>query len=157
MKRMRRVLLLLAVGMVCFELGWVAAPGKEAAAPVMQLQEEAPIESFRRERQQLRAMQRAQLNEIIHDARTETDIRGAAQRQLLEMNEAESAETTLEGVIRMRGWEDCVVTVQPDSVNVLVQAELITRQESSLLMELVCRETGAQSGAVKIIPINSAK
>lgn len=155
MKRMRRILLVLAVGALCFELGWIAAPENRAAEPAMQVQEEteAPIGRFRRERQQLRAMQRAQLNEIIHDAQTEADIRGAAQRQLLEMNEAEAAETTLEGVIRMRGWEDCVVTVQPESVNVLVQAELITRQESSLLLELVCRETGVQGGAVKIIPI----
>lgn len=155
MKRMRRILFVLAVAAVCFELGWVVSHEGQEAAPVMQVQqaEEAPIDSFRRERQQLRAMQRAQLNEMIHDAQTQADIRGAAQRQLLEMNEAEEAENTLEGVIRMRGWEDCVVTVQPDSVNVLVQAELITRQESSLLMELVCRETGVLSSAVKIIPI----
>ena len=156
MKRMRRILLVLAVGAVCFEFGWVASQKNLQAAPVMQVQEtgQAPIDQFRREREQLRAMQRAQLNEIIHDAQTDADIRGAAQRQLLEMNAAETAETTLEGVIRMRGWEDCVVTAQPDSVNVLLCAELITQQESSMILELVCRETGIQSGGVKIIPIN---
>ena len=32
--------------------------------------------------------------------------------------------------------------------------QVITRQESAAILELVCRETGAQAGNVKIIPVN---
>lgn len=159
MKRMRYILLTVAVGALCFEFGYLASPGGREAAPAMQMQavQEDPMSTFRRERQQLRAMQRAQLNEIIYDTATEGGLRSAAQRQLMELAAAEEAETNIEGMIRMRGWEDCVATVQAGAVNVLVRAELITRQESSVILDLVCRETGVQAGNVKIIPVNSAK
>lgn len=159
MKRMRYILLVLAVAALCFELGYVAAPGEQDTVTAMQAQAvyEEPIVQFRREREQLRAMQRAQLNEIIYDAATDSELRSAAQRRLMDLGKAEEAETNIEGIIRMRGWEDCVATVQQDSVNVLVCAELITRQESSIILDLVCRETGVQAGNVKIIPVNSAK
>lgn len=158
MRRIRFILFVLAVGMLCFELGWIAAPGERKISAVNSVQEirEDPMARFRREREQLRAMDYARLNEIIYDAATEDALRGAAQRQLMErMSEAE-AETNIEGMLRMRGWEDCVATVRADCVNVLLRAELITRQESSLILDLVCRETGAQAGNVKIIPVNSA-
>ena len=158
MGRMKYLLLTAAVGALCFEFGWIAAPKTDAGVTVMQQEVyEDPMEAFRRERQQLRAMQRAQLNEIIYDEATDGELRGAAQRNLMELNASEEAETTIEGVLRMRGWEDCVATVQEDSVNVLVRTEIITRQDSSLILDLVCRETGVQAGNVKIIPVNSAK
>ena len=112
-----------------------------------------PVESFRTVRQQMRAMQKAQLNDIAHDAHCDEELKNMAQRQLLDLCEREEQELTLEGVLSMRGWENAVVTVHADCVNVLLQAESVTRQESSLILELVCRETGAMSGNVKIIPI----
>ena len=159
MKRMRYILLTAAVGALCFEFGWLVSPGLQEAAPAMQIQEEQPqtIAQFRQDREQLRAMQRSQLNEMIHAADTDDALKGAARRKLLEINEASAAELNLEGIIRLRGWEDCVATVQADSVNILIPAEVITRQDSSVILELVCRETGVQGGNVKIIPINSAK
>ena len=112
-----------------------------------------PVESFRTVRQQLRAMQKAQLNDIAHDASTDPELAAMAQRQLLELCTREEQEITLEGVLAMRGWSQPVVTVHPDSVNVLLQTDMITQQESSVILDLVCRETGVMSGNVKIIPI----
>ena len=113
-----------------------------------------PIEEFRTTRQQLRAMQKAQLNDVAHDADTDEELAAMAQRQLLLLCEREEQELTLEGILQMRGWERTVVTVHENSVNVLLSAQTLTQQESSVIMELVCRETGIMSGNVKIIPIN---
>lgn len=150
------LLALLAVSVGGFELGWQLSPKPEALQVSANIQED-PLVQFRREREQLRAMQRSQLNDIIHGGAADAEIIGMAQRQLVEICESEEAEITLEGILRMRGYEDCVATVHPDSVNILIRTELITRQDSSLIMELACRETGVQSGNIKIIPINSAK
>lgn len=119
------------------------------------LDEEAdPIEEFRTTRQQLRAMQKAQLNDVAHDADTDAELAAMAKRQLLRLCEREEQELTLEGVLQLRGWEGAVVTVHENCVNVLLPAQTLTQQESSVIMELVCRETGIMSGNVKIIPIN---
>ena len=118
------------------------------------VQEEDAVAAFRTEREQLRAMQKAQLNEIVHGDGTEAEIAALAQRQLMELCSREEHELTLEGLLTLRGFDDPVVTVQSDSVNVLLRAELVTQQECSVILDLVCRETGVQSGNVKIIPIN---
>ena len=115
-----------------------------------------PVESFLTVRQQLRAMQKAQLNDVAHDAETEPELASMAQRQLLLLCTQEEQETTIEGILQMRGWERPVVTVHQDSVNVLLQTESINRQESAVILDLVCRETGIMSGNVKIIPIKKA-
>ena len=111
------------------------------------------VERFRQLREQLRAMEKAQLNDVAHGADTDPELAAMAQRQLVELCAREEQELTLEGVLALRGWEDPVVTVHAGSVNVLVRAQAVNRQESAAILELVCRETGVQSGNVKIIPM----
>ena len=59
-----------------------------------------------------------------------------------------------EGVLRVRGFEDAVVTVHADSANVLVRTPSLSRDQSAQILELVSRETGLLGGNIKIIPIN---
>lgn len=114
----------------------------------------AQTEAFKTLRQQLRAMEKAQLNDVIHDSGTEPELAQMARRQLLELCTREEQELTLEGVMALRGYDDPVVTVHGDSVNVILSCAALTKQESGAILELVCRETGVQAGNVKIIPIN---
>lgn len=113
-----------------------------------------PMLQFRTARQQLRSMQKAQLNSVAHGSNADEELRAMAQRQLLRLCEREEQELTLEGLLQLQGWENAIVTVSDDIVNVLVCAEMITQHESSAILEMVCRETGILSGNVKIIPIN---
>ena len=134
---------------------WMGRSSVDApVAPVNAAVQEDAVAAFRTEREQLRAMQKAQLNEIVDGDGSEPDIAALAQRQLMELCSREEHELTLEGLLTLRGFDDPVVTVQSDSVNVLLRAELVTQQECSVILDLVCRETGVQSGNVKIIPIN---
>ena len=155
--RMARAAGIIALALAMAAAGWFAgrssvdAPVAEVIAPAS---EEDAVTVFRTEREQLRAMQKAQLNEIVHDDATEAEIAALAQRQLMELCSREEHELTLEGLLTLRGFDDPVITVQSDSVNVLLRRELITQQECSIILDLVCRETGVQSGNVKIIPIN---
>ena len=77
-----------------------------------------------------------------------------AQRTLIDLLAWAEQETTIEGVLRARGYADCVATIHEDTANVLVRAEALTRQETAVILELVLRETDVESGNVKIIPIN---
>lgn len=112
------------------------------------------IDEFRTVRQQLRAVEKAQLNDIVHDADSDAELVAMAQRQLLRLCEREEQEMTLEGILALRGWENAIVTIGEDNINVLLSTELITQQENSIILEQICRETGVTSGNVKIIPIN---
>ena len=135
-----------------FGAGRYSAPASVEVMAVQTAQEDS-IAAFRTEREQLRAMERAQLSEIIHSQDAEEEIVGMAQRRLIELGGEQEAETELEGMLRLRGYGESIVTVGQGGVNVLVKTELLTRQDSSLILDMVCRETGAGSGDVKIIPI----
>lgn len=126
----------------------------EAAANIPPEERIDSIEAFKTLRQQLRSMEKAQLNDVAHSGDGSSEVAQMARRQLVELCEREEQELTLEGVLNLRGYTNPVVTVHSDSVNVLLQTKTVTRQESSTILELVCRETGVQSGNVKIIPIN---
>lgn len=113
-----------------------------------------PIAQFRSERMQLRQQQISSLNEIVHGETRDEEITVLAQRRLMKLLEWTEVESTLEGILKLREYEDVVVTVHGDSVNVLVSAESLEPQQTATILELVCRETGISAGNVKIIPIN---
>lgn len=141
-----------AMGAALWWMGYNSAEVPVAANAVA-AQEEDALAAFRTEREQLRAMQKAQLNEIVHDDASEAEIAALAQRRLMELCSREEHERMLEGLLTLRGFDDPVVTVQSESVNVLLRKEVVTQQECSVILDLVCRETGVLSGNVKIIPI----
>ena len=153
---LKRAAVMLAAALILSVGALMAAKRNEAPAvqSVSMVQESDPIEKFRTERQQLRAMQKAQLNDIAHDAQAEQETAELARRQLMDICTAEEQELTIEGVLSARGFSDPVVTVHKGSVNVLIRTEVLSRQETSVILDLVCRETGATSGDIKIIPIN---
>lgn len=112
------------------------------------------IAEFKLEREQLRAMQVAQLNDIVHGENTDQETRTMAQRQLLSIMDSAEKENTIEGVLVLRGFDDAVCTVHADSVNVMFKTEALTAQQNAVILDLVLRETGVTGGNVKVIPIN---
>lgn len=127
---------------------------REASADLENPIYETPIDAYKTAREQLRSMQKAQLNDIAHGADTDAELAAMAQRQLLDLCKREEQELNLEGILQMRGFSKPVAIVQDHSVNILIQTDLITQQDSRVILDLVCRETGISSGNVKIIPIN---
>ncbi len=129
------------------------AAGNEAVTAAALPGEADPLYAFRLEREQLRAREEAQLNQIIYAAGAEEDA-ALARRRLMDMLARAEAETTLEGVLAARGFDGAVVTVSDSAANVLVRREQpLTQRESAVILELVTRETGLGGGNVKIIPV----
>ena len=112
------------------------------------------VQQFRTERQQLRSMQKGQINDIIFGGMADADTVADAQAQLLAILKREDQENTLEGLLEMRGFRDVIVSIHRDSASILVAKDVVTRQESAVILDLVCRETGFLGGNIKIIPIN---
>lgn len=121
---------------------WIGASGGDA------------IEDFRVERAQLRDRELAELQNIIDSELTQSAERAQAQSRKMDILKWAEQETTMEGVLRARGYEQAVITVHQDSVNVLVKAESLSKHDSAIILELVSRETGQTGGNIKIIPLN---
>lgn len=147
---------LVLCGMLGFGAGISVSKGNTAEVPPAQETSAAvdPIVQFRTERQQLRQMQIGQLNEIVYGGSADAEMVAMARQRQMELMEWSEQELTLEGVLRLREFKDVLVTVHTDSVNVMVRADALTREQTAVILELVVRETGISGGNVKIIPIN---
>ena len=119
----------------------VAAPGNEIAV-------------FAVDRNTIRQEELAQLQAIAEDETASEAIRASAQTRIMTLRQWMEQEASIADVLSARGYETPVVTVHSDSVNVVVRAESLTREEAGVIIELVTRETGVTGGNVKIIPIN---
>ena len=123
------------------------------SAPVYSRIGSDPMASFRLEREQLRARQEAQLNDIIHEPGGDGETVALARRQLLDMLAHARAESAIEGILRSRGFEDALCSVSDGAANVLIRGEGPTRAETAVILDLVMRQTGLTGGNVKIIPV----
>jgi len=112
-----------------------------------------PMESYRTERQQMRQMQKSQLNDIVYGNSSDEEIKKIAHQQLLEIIRMEEYELLLEGILEMRGYGNAIVTIHGESANVILPKETVTQQETAVILELILRETGLESENVKIIPV----
>ena len=140
------------IAAVFYKLGYRDADAY-ASVPAMARVEGDAVTAFRTQRQQLRQMARAQLNDIIYNQGADSAVIQAAQRQLMALVDREEAEQRLEGILHMRGFEDAVVTLQSDSANIILRGEAPNRQQAAVIFDLILRETGVTSGNVKLIPI----
>ena len=126
---------------------------RAASAPVYSRIQTDPMAAFRLEREQLRSRQEAQLNDVIHGTDGDGEIVALARKQLLDMLEHARQESTLEGILQSRGFEDVLVSVSGAGANVMLRGGEVTAAQSAVILDLVMRETGLTGGNVKIIPV----
>ncbi|PWL41600.1 MAG: hypothetical protein DBY42_05850 [Bacillota bacterium] len=111
--------------------------------------------NYRAERTATRDKEMTYLNEIIGSEKTDAETLKDAQEQKMALTTAMEKELLVEGLIKAKGFTDCIVTVQNNSVNVVVDnTEALTSAQASQIMEIVRRETGVAAEDIKILPKN---
>jgi len=145
---------MLMIAAVCLYVRRDASGVVQAGAALAPSEQADPVTKFRTEREALRSRQEGQLNDIIHSPGADGETVSLAQRQLMSMLEARDTELRLEGILKIRGFSDALVTYSTDSVNVILRSEALSRRDTALILDLVLRETGVTAGNVKILSIN---
>lgn len=145
---------LMIVTAVCVIIGKDEPRAMRAESAAVSAIEDDPMSRFRTEREALRSRQMGELNDIIHSDHADADTVNMAQRQLMDMMKTQETELKLEGLLKLRGFEDALVTVSASSVNVILRSEAPTRQQNAVILDLILRETGVTAGNVKILSIN---
>jgi stage III sporulation protein AH len=60
-------------------------------------------------------------------------------------------ELTIEGLLTASGFDDAIVTVQTGSVNVVIKAKEITKEEAAKILDIVRQETGESAQNIKVM------
>ncbi len=122
------------------------------AAPVASGKEASSFAEYRTQRSQTRAQEIQMLDAMIADTAAGADMTDQARAQKLTLVKSMEQETSLEGLLRAKGFGDVVVSAKPGAVTVVVAQAQLTQSEATQIMELTTHETGVAARDVKIIP-----
>ena len=107
---------------------------------------------YRSERNSVRAQEVAYLDSIIQNTATKQETLDEAQARKLELTDMMEKEVTVEGLLRAKGFSQAIVTLSPESVNVVVADASVTSQQAAQILQILQNETGQPAQNVKIIP-----
>lgn len=134
-----------------------AETGKEAEE---QLQTSGYFSQARMERDKARSKQKEELKAIV-DGMTDAvsasyDLTAAeAQEQLVNIIRRSEAETTIETLIKQRGFEDAFAYMSDTgSIDVIVKAESLTAIEVANISDIVVRHTNAEMENITVKNVN---
>lgn len=133
--------------------GTAAHESAQGAEDMGEEQPEDALERFRKERIRTREMELALLEAVAQDLEAGEEIRGEANRRILDLTEYMEQEVTLEGLLRAQGFAGVLCTVHSDAVNVLVRGKEVTQAQAALILDIAMRQTGQSGGSVRVIPV----
>lgn len=159
------IVVLAAVGYANYAIGSNASTDKAATADgddividdalqaddLAVMSTENYFNDFRANRQSVRETEVAYLDSIIENENSDMETVKDAQNQKIEIVRIMEAELKVEGLLTAGGFEDAIVTVQKGSVNVVIKAKEISKEDAAKILEIVRQETEEPAQNIKVI------
>ena len=108
-------------------------------------------------REQTRAKNKETLTAIVNNKNATEAQKDDAMKEIMRMTTAGEKETATETMLEAKGFADAVVTIQNDSVDVVVDGEKLTEQQIAQIESVVKRKTGCSSDKIVISPVGKNK
>jgi stage III sporulation protein AH len=105
---------------------------------------------FRLDRERARGQQLENLREMINNTKVDEATRRSAAAEWLALTRQIGKELEIEGLIKAKGWADCVVFLQTGACTVVVRADKLTQAEVARIGDIVVRGTGLAAQAISI-------
>ncbi len=101
-------------------------------------------------REQIRAKNREALMAIVQDSSISEELKADAMKTLVNMTKNAEKEDICESLLEAKGFQEIVVHIEEDSVNVTVNAASITQQEVAQIEDIIIRETGVKVSQIYV-------
>lgn len=89
---------------------------------------------------------------IANETSSEEAIKNAEDAKLTLINQMEK-ELVVEGLIKAKGFDDCVVTISDQNVNAVVKADDLTSTEVAQIVAVIQSQLNTSIENIKIIPV----
>lgn len=109
-------------------------------------------ETYRQERRATREQEISYLDSIITGEMSSAETVAQAQEQKMNLAKAMEKEVVIEGLLKLKGFGDSVVTFSSGAVNVVVPDKSLEEAQVAQILDIVTTETGEKAENVKIIP-----
>ena len=108
--------------------------------------------SCRAERETARAEEFALLEAILTSDTSTEELIASANEKKLELIDVIERELVLEGLVKAQGFEDAVVTMSEDNINVVVSQSELTDEQVSGILSVILQETDYTATQVVVVP-----
>ena len=111
------------------------------------------FQTYRSDRESMRDQEMLYYDSIIaSDTSTEEAISNAEEARLSLVAQMEK-ELVVEGLIKAKGFEDCVITISDNNVNAVVKAASLTSDQVAQIVSVIQTELQTNIANIKIIPV----
>lgn len=111
------------------------------------------FQTYRSDRESMRDQEMLYYDSIIaSDTSTEEAIANAEEARLSLVAQMEK-ELVVEGLIKAKGFEDCVITISDNNVNAVVKAASLTSDQVAQIVSVIQTELQTNIANIKIIPV----
>ena len=107
--------------------------------------------SYRSDREAARESEFLYLDAIMSSETSSAEAKAEAEQQKLGLVERMETEMRVEALVKAKGFEDAIVTMSDEGVNVVVGAGEVTDQQRMQIYDIIQSETEFSAGDVKII------
>ena len=108
--------------------------------------------TYRSDRDSTRTQEKLYLESIMASTSADAETIAEANKNYLALATAMETETTLEGLIKAYGFNDCIVTISNGNANVVVKDSELTVEEAAQILNTIVSETSYTAKDVIIIP-----
>lgn len=138
------------------ELDTVAVNGKKAADTGDQsdVKKGDYFSETRFERQRAREAEVDRLDDIIGSVNVSKEERELVSKNINRIITNSDKEMVLEKLIIAKGFEDCIVFISDDMVDVVVKTTSLTEKNVAQIVDIVCRQTKVPASNIRITERN---
>lgn len=87
---------------------------------------------------------------VTEDANAGEEAKAEAQEKLALAAEHMAKESTIEGLVKAKGFEDCFVTLDESGANVVVKGNQLEKESVAQIKDIVIAQTGLKAAKIKI-------
>ena len=107
------------------------------------------------EKEQTRAQNKETLLEIINNANISETQKQEAVNSMISMTDIAEKETAAEILLEAKGFDDAIVSIDGDSVDVVVNTAELTEAQRAQLEDIVIRQTGVGADSIIISTVDA--
>lgn len=107
------------------------------------------------QKEQTRAQNKETLLEIINNSNISETQKQEAVNSMISMTDIAEKETAAEILLEAKGFTDAIVSIDGDSVDVVVNTTELTEAQRAQIEDIVIRKTGVSADAIIISTVNS--
>lgn len=107
------------------------------------------------QKEQTRAQNKETLLEIINNANVSETQKQEAVNNMISMTDIAEKETAAEILLEAKGFNDAIVSIDGESVDVVINTPELTEAQRAQIEDIVIRKTGVSADSIIISTVNS--